>query len=362
MSAVGDYENVHIAESIVDSDLLQSTPPPRSLRVCCYGSSSSLTPEAYLQEARHVGYLLAKRGHVTVNGAGSYGCMAAMNDGACKGKPQHLCLLLYASIPVLTFGISGNGHIVGVIHEMWLTNGEDSNKATWTNGVPVRDGGAHGAFAADKTNTGAAPDAPIRQMLVAGGTDLQERKRLLMEGADALLVLPGGPGTWDELWEAACARGIGLSTIPIVVVNKDGFYDPFLRIMERAYQEDLTKLQPDELIRFESNAEGAVRWIESLHGQHDTRLHSEPQKSREFIRKSSMMTIPPLGRSDSWFFGLLQRKSFSQSSTSDESHALKHGDDGNVDSAIIIGFLGAFVLGVSAGIVGYSWLTKTSRK
>ena len=86
MSTVADYATVHVDDFIVDSDLLHSAPPPRSLRVCCYGSSSSLTPEQYLQEARHVGYLLAKRGHVTVNGAGSYGCMAAMNDGACKGK------------------------------------------------------------------------------------------------------------------------------------------------------------------------------------------------------------------------------------------------------------------------------------
>lgn len=33
----------------------------------------------------------------------------------------------------------------------------------------------------------------------SGGEDLQERKKILVEGADALLVLPGGPGTWDEV-------------------------------------------------------------------------------------------------------------------------------------------------------------------
>jgi predicted Rossmann-fold nucleotide-binding protein len=35
--------------------------------------------------------------------------------------------------------------------------------------------------------------------VIARGNDLQERKRLLVEGADALAVLPGGPGTWDEV-------------------------------------------------------------------------------------------------------------------------------------------------------------------
>lgn len=58
---------------------------PEKLRVTCYGSSSSDTPEIYLQEARSLGYLLAKRGHTCVNGAGSFGCMAAINEGAAMG-------------------------------------------------------------------------------------------------------------------------------------------------------------------------------------------------------------------------------------------------------------------------------------
>ena len=82
---------------------------------------------------------------------------------------------------------------------------------------PLRDGGAHDVFA-------------NREMLVAGGTDLQERKRLLVKDADALIVLPGGPGTWDELWEMACGRNIGLHNLPICVVNVNDFYQPFLKM------------------------------------------------------------------------------------------------------------------------------------
>jgi predicted Rossmann-fold nucleotide-binding protein len=137
-----------------------------SLRITCYGSSSAKTPEKYLKEARSLGYILAKRGHVCVNGAGSFGCMAAMNDGA----------------------VAGNGHIVGVIHSMFLVDGGD---------LVDRDGGAHQVF--DKTNNPNHRDGPIREILVAGGDDLQERKKLLVDKADALVVLPGGPGTWDEV-------------------------------------------------------------------------------------------------------------------------------------------------------------------
>lgn len=37
----------------------------------------------------------------------------------------------------------------------------------------------------------------------------QERKRILTEGADCIIALPGGLGTWDELWEMVCLKGIG---------------------------------------------------------------------------------------------------------------------------------------------------------
>lgn len=75
------------------------------------------------------------------------------------------------------------GHIVGVIHEKFVVDGSD-----WFEG-------AHSVFA-NKNNKERGGGAEI---LIARGNDLQERKRLLVEGADALVVLPGGPGTWDEV-------------------------------------------------------------------------------------------------------------------------------------------------------------------
>ena len=184
-----------IRDSVRTSPLAQSKASV-SLRVCCFGSSSSQTPAAYLCPSAEVGYLLAVRGHVCVNGAGSFGCMAALNEGA----------------------LAGNGHIVGVIHEMWLKKGEDvkekqqqESNNPWGLQRPLRDGGAHAAFSQKTTTTttltsnGDSPSTsvkngePIRELLVAGGKDLQERKKLLIEDADALIVMPGGPGTWDEV-------------------------------------------------------------------------------------------------------------------------------------------------------------------
>lgn len=74
-----------------------------------------------------------------------------------------------------------DGKIVGVIHEMFVVDGSD-----WFTGSSE----VFGKEAKRK-----------HEILVARGKDLQERKRLLVEGADALVVMPGGPGTWDEVSE-----------------------------------------------------------------------------------------------------------------------------------------------------------------
>jgi hypothetical protein len=223
--------------------------------------------------------------------------MAAMNDGA----------------------VIGEGRVVGVIHEMWLK--QESN---------VRDGGAHQIFRQSTENSAAVTttvpmmnstdvvadvDAPAwtgpkYEMLVAGGNDLQERKRLLVDKADALIVLPGGPGTWDELWEMACARGIGLSNLPIVCVNCDGYYDPFQEMLVRAYNDKLTKFLPHELVHFEASAEAAVQWVEAIcngtappvSSSSSISSASSWKKKSSLLRKSSMLHVPDYSklRSNRW--------------------------------------------------------------
>ena len=244
---------------------------PRSLRLTCYGSSSAKTPEAYLKEARSLGYILAKRGHVCVNGAGSFGCMAAMNDGA----------------------LAGNGHIIGVIHEMFLVDNGYGDKQV------DRDGGAHRAF--DTQNSSSSmnnkEEGPIREILVASGNDLQQRKKLLVDKSEGLIVLPGGPGTWDELWEMACARHLGLIDLPIVCVNVNDYYEPFKQILDRAYEDELIKLQPHEIVHFAPSAEEAVKWIEAERartlGGPKTKKHLL-RRDASALKKSSFMS-PDIG-------------------------------------------------------------------
>lgn len=72
MASPGEEETVTLIEEAVVNSQFCSKTARKSLRITCYGSSSAKTPERYLKEARALGYILAKRGHVCVNG--TFGC------------------------------------------------------------------------------------------------------------------------------------------------------------------------------------------------------------------------------------------------------------------------------------------------
>ena len=59
-----------------------------------------------------------------------------------------------------------------------------------------------------------------------------------------------------------CARNLGMSSLPIVLVSVDGYYDPFQQMLVRAYQDGLIKTTPDDLVHFSATAQDAVQWVE----------------------------------------------------------------------------------------------------
>ncbi len=153
------------------------------MRITVFASSSPRTPPAYCALAAQLGTLIAAAGHELINGAGREGCMGALNE-AC-----------------LAAGGRVHGVILRCFHEAGLTH------------------------------------AGLRDVVIAD--TMRERKRLLGDTADAYIVLPGGPGTWEEFWEVAVERQIAVHVRPLVVVNADGFYAGFLAQVERAWADGL---------------------------------------------------------------------------------------------------------------------------
>ena len=64
-------------------------------------------------------------------------------------------------------------------------------------------------------------------------TTMHERKTKFLEDIDAVVALPGGYGTLDELIEAITWKRLGIFTKPIVIINTNGYYDPLLQMLKR---------------------------------------------------------------------------------------------------------------------------------
>ncbi len=153
----------------------------RSVAVFC-GSGLGTRPE-YAQAARDVGRSLAARGVALVYGGGGKGMMGALADGA----------------------LEAGGRVVGVIPH-WMMEKE----------------AAH---------TGVAEMRVVETML--------ERKTVMAELAEAFLVLPGGLGTMDEMFEVLTWSQLRLHgrSKPTGVLNVAGFYDHLRDWLARATQD-----------------------------------------------------------------------------------------------------------------------------
>ena len=146
--------------------------------VCVYSASSTKIAPVYFAAAEELGRLLAKRGINLINGAGSIGLMAATSNAA----------------------LQAGGTVTGVIPRFMVEQG-------WHHSGLTR--------------------------LVETET-MHERKQLMAQMSDAVIALPGGCGTMEELLEIITWKQLGLFLNPIVVLNIDGFYDPLLEMLQRA--------------------------------------------------------------------------------------------------------------------------------
>jgi len=66
---------------------------------------------------------------------------------------------------------------------------------------------------------------------------MHERKEKMAMMADAVVALPGGCGTLEELLEVITWKRLGIFTKPIVIVNLDGYFDDLINMLNRAVDE-----------------------------------------------------------------------------------------------------------------------------
>lgn len=78
--------------------------------------------------------------------------------------------------------------------------------------------------------------------------DMHERKKLLFEKADVGIILPGGVGTLDELFEMVTWNQLSIHDKKIYILNTDGFYDNLIAHLQRMEQDGFLYEQSSKMI------------------------------------------------------------------------------------------------------------------
>src|SRR3569623_1217399 len=151
------------------------------MRICVYAASSHQCDPVFHAAARRLGELLALVDCSVVYGVGGVGLMCALADGA----------------------LSRGGSVVGIIPR-FMTEVE------WQH-----------------------PGVANLEVV----EDMRERKHLLLTGSDAVVAMPGGCGTLEELFEALTLQRLGIYFNPIVLLNTRRFYDPLQSFMQTVVDE-----------------------------------------------------------------------------------------------------------------------------
>lgn len=147
------------------------------MRICVYCASSAHCDRVYLDAANSLGRTLAQAGSTVVYGGGATGLMGALADGA----------------------LAAGGDVIGVIPRFMV-------EVEWQH-----------------------PGVANMQVV----EDMRERKHRLLTGADAVVALPGGSGTLEELFEAITLKRLALYFNPIILLNTNGFYAPLQGFLEQ---------------------------------------------------------------------------------------------------------------------------------
>jgi uncharacterized protein (TIGR00730 family) len=149
--------------------------------ICVFCGSSDAVHADYLSAARRMGETLARRRLRLIFGGGKTGLMGAVADGA----------------------LGAGGEVVGVI-------------------IP-------------SMNTSVLAHTGLTRMDVAA--DMHDRKKRMHELADGYIALPGGFGTWDELFETLTWAQTGAHEKPVGLLNVRNYYAPLLAAIDHAVTE-----------------------------------------------------------------------------------------------------------------------------
>ncbi len=92
---------------------------------------------------------------------------------------------------------------------------------------------------------------------------MHERKKVMIMNADAVVVLPGGPGSLDELFEALTWRQLGLHDKPILVMNVNGYWDKLRALLDQVIDQGFADASLSDFISWVDDPAEAMTLLRS---------------------------------------------------------------------------------------------------
>jgi uncharacterized protein (TIGR00730 family) len=95
----------------------------------------------------------------------------------------------------------------------------------------------------------------VREVAHQGLTELRvvrsmhERKATMAELSDGFVALPGGYGTFEELFEVVTWAQLGMHSKPVAILDVDEYYAPLFALLDRAADEGLLRAENKRLLR-----------------------------------------------------------------------------------------------------------------
>jgi uncharacterized protein (TIGR00730 family) len=124
---------------------------------------------------------------------------------------------------------------------------------------------ADSTLAAGGTVIGVIPRRLVEQEIAHAGLTklhivetMHERKALMAELSDAVIALPGGTGTLDELFELFTWKQLGLLRKPIGLLDVDGYWQPLLAVLEHAVNERFVRAEHAAMLLVERTPETLI--------------------------------------------------------------------------------------------------------
>lgn len=186
------------------------------MTICVFASSSSRIDKEYATAAASLGLLLARAKMDVVYGGGGIGLMGRLADAV----------------------LENGGKITGVIPSFMKDEGWDHNA--------------------------------VNEMIIT--SDMGERKKRMFEMADAVVALPGGVGTLEELTEAMTLKQLGLYKGPIIILNTLNFYKSFIDFMEHMVSGNFLRYEHKGMWEIAATAEDVMAILgEKDEWHHDPR-------------------------------------------------------------------------------------------